>query len=512
MMNERSGSMPNSNDHQPLSNALDEVEEHFRQLVAGVEDYAIFLLTPQGQVATWNQGAERIKGYQAADIIGRHFSTFYPSDAVQAGKPQYELEVAVQTGKFAEEGWRLRRDGSPFWASVTITALKANDGRVRGFLKITRDLTERKETAERLRQSEERFRLLVDGVQDYAIFMLDPQGQVVSWNQGAVRLFGYRADDILGRHFSCFYPGDALAQAKPAWELQQALVYGRIEDEGWRIRRDGPHFWANTIITALYDQQGTLRGFAKVTRDMSERRKVEALLEADRQKNEFLALLAHELRNPLAPIRSAVHLLGQPNLDASMAERARGIVERQIRHMGRLLDDLVDVARLSRGRLELQRERVEVQAAIDHALEATQSLFNERQHQVSVAAASEPLWIHADPMRLEQILVNLLGNAAKYTDPGGRIWIMAEKQAETALIRVKDAGIGIEAVMLPRVFDLFVQAERRTHRSVGGIGIGLTLVRQLADLHGGTVEAFSAGPGKGSEFVVRLPLAKTDGE
>ncbi|MBV9490971.1 MAG: PAS domain-containing sensor histidine kinase [Verrucomicrobia bacterium] len=498
--------MPEPDDLCHLSiNSLGVAEEHFRDLVAAVDDYAIVLLTPDGEIATWNRGAERINGYTAAEIIGRHLSSLYSAEAVKSGTPQHDLEMAAKTGKLVEEGWRARADGSPFWASVTITTLRAKDGRIRGFLQIIRDLTDLKQASERLRQSEERFHLLVEGVQDYAIFMLDPRGRVASWNKGAARMTGYRASEILGRHFSCFYPPEWIAQDKPGWELQQALEHGRVEDEGWRVRRDNTRFWANTIITALYDQQGTLQGFAKITRDMTDRRNIEALLEADRQKNEFLALLAHELRNPLAPIRNAVHVLGQPNLGPVQGERARAMAERQIEQMGRLLDDLLDLARLSRGRLELRLERVDLRAAIGHALETTQTLLQERQHDVTVTAGSTPLWVNADPTRLEQILVNLLSNAAKYTNPRGRIWITAEARADAAIVRVKDSGIGIEAPMLPLIFNLFVQAERRTTRSVGGIGIGLTLVRQLVVLHGGTVEAFSAGLGKGSEFVVRLP-------
>jgi PAS domain S-box-containing protein len=181
-------------------------EEHFREIVAGIEDYAIFLLDARGHVASWNAGAQRLKGYKAEEILGRHFSIFYPPEPLQRGWPEHELKVAAQTGRFLDEGWRLRQDGSRFWAHVTITALKAPTGALRGFLKITRDLTERKQAEEALRQSEERFRLLVEGIQDYAIFMLDPGGRIVSWNRGAERLKGYPRHEILGKHFSIFYP------------------------------------------------------------------------------------------------------------------------------------------------------------------------------------------------------------------------------------------------------------------------------------------------------------------
>jgi PAS domain S-box-containing protein len=254
---------------------LKQSEEHFGQLVAGVRDYAVFLLDRGGHIRTWNAGAERIKGYKADEIIGKHFSTFYPPDAVSSGWPAHELEVASVTGRFEDEGWRVRKDGSRFWANVVITALRDESGEVRGFLKITRDLTDRKQAEEKLRLSEERFRLIVEGVKDYAIFMLDPHGRVATWNAGAERLKGYTAAEIVGQHFSKFYPEDALARGWPDEELRRAAAEGRIEDEGWRVRKDGSRFWANVVITPLRDESGTLRGFAKVTRDLTERREAE---------------------------------------------------------------------------------------------------------------------------------------------------------------------------------------------------------------------------------------------
>jgi PAS domain S-box-containing protein len=488
-----------------------EFQEHFRELVGPVEEYAIFILNTKGEVQSWNAGAERIKGYNAEEIVGRHFSVFYPPESIASGWPEHELRVAEAAGRFGEEGWRMRKDGTRFWASVVITALRNRDGSPRGFLKITRDLTERKLAEEGLRQGEERFRLLIEGVQDYAIFMLDPQGKIASWNVGAERIKGYKADEIIGRHFSVFYPPDAVAQGRPDWELRTALQQGRVEDEGWRLRKDGTQFWANAIITALRDKDGTLRGFAKIVRDMTDRRKIEALQRADRQKNEFLALLAHELRNPLAPIRNALYIMGQPEASAANATRAREIAERQVQHMSRLLDDLIDVARVSRGGMELRREIVDIDIAVASAVEAVHPLVQDSRHQLTVAVPPRTLWVEADPARLEQVLINLLTNAVKYTDPGGHIWVTAAAEGGEVVLRVRDSGIGIDPVMLPRVFELFVQAERRMDRAVGGVGIGLSLVKKLVELHGGSVQAFSAGLGRGTELVVRLPAAKTPG-
>ena len=252
-----------------------EVGELHRLLVTSVQDYAIFALDPDGYILSWNAGAERFKGYSAHEIVGKHFSIFYPKEKVDSGWPDHELREAGRLGHFEDEGWRIRKDGSRFWANVVITALRGETGQLLGFAKVTRDLTERRIAEEALRLSEERFRLLVTSVKDYAIFMLDPNGHVATWNEGAERAKGYRADEIVGKHFSAFYPPDKVKERFPEFELAEALRVGRFEDEGWRVRKDGTQFWANVVITALRDGDGRLIGFGKVTRDLTERRAAE---------------------------------------------------------------------------------------------------------------------------------------------------------------------------------------------------------------------------------------------
>jgi PAS domain S-box-containing protein len=266
----------------------------YRLLAESVRDYAIFALDPAGRVLTWSAGAARIKGYARTEIIGQHFSVFYPREAIAAGKPEWELEVARRSGRLEDEGWRVRKDGSQFWADVVITALHDELGRLVGFAKVTRDLTSRHREEEELRRSEERFRLLVESVRDYAIFMLDPDGRVATWNAGAERIKGYRASEIVGRHFSAFYPHEKVAEAFPQHELEVAARVGRFEDEGWRVRKDGSQFWANVVITALRDRTGHLVGFAKVTRDLTERRASEE--QAQRLAAEEAARVASERR------------------------------------------------------------------------------------------------------------------------------------------------------------------------------------------------------------------------
>ncbi len=250
-------------------------EELFRLLVDSVSDYAIFLLDPDGFITSWNMGAERLKGYKSDEIIGQHFSIFYPPEAQASKWPQQELKSAAAEGRFEDEGWRIRQDGTRFWANVVITALRDKQGTLLGFAKVTRDLTERKIAETILRESEARYRRLVERVKDYAIFMLDAQGNILSWNAGAERLKGYKAAEIIGQHFSIFYPEALRATKWPEYELKMATQEGRFEDEAWRIRKDGSRFWANVVITALRDDNGELVGFSKVTRDMTERKQWE---------------------------------------------------------------------------------------------------------------------------------------------------------------------------------------------------------------------------------------------
>ena len=942
----------------PVSAAgLRESEEHFGQLVSGLRDYAIFLLDREGHILTWNAGAERIKGYRPDEIIGQHFSRFYPAESRSSGWPEHELTVASATGRFEDEGWRIRKDGSRFWANVVLTALRDDPGEVRGFLKVTRDMTDRRQAEEKLRLSEERFRLLVEGVRDYALFMLDPQGYVATWNAGAQQAKGYTADEIIGQHFSIFYPQEAIDRHWPETELRRAAEEGRFEDEGWRVRKDGSQFWANVVITALRDDSGTLRGFAKVTRDMTDRRKAEenarrlleeevarrtaeanaaearmlrdeerrqreqlhvtlssigdavivtdqegkvtflnpvavtltgwtleeatsqpletvfkiinedsrekvenpvdkvfrencivglanhtsvvardgrevpiedsaapirndrgeiigAVLvfrdvtaarrawrdhrylsaivessndaiigndlegkiiswnrgaerlygyseeeilgqslsilvppdhddelpsiihrlregeridqfettrlrkdggrvdvsltvspivdeegrvvgaskiarditamrrhqqtlrfladvsrimgqlldvdstlqkvanlavphvadwcavhiadaqgepqqvtvahadhdkvhlaeelyrsyppsaesshgmrqvmrsgrsvlvaevteemlrtiardeqhleilrqlkprsyacvplktaqtvfgtmtfvfsesgrqytaedlamvedlaqragialenarlyykvrEADRRKDEFLAMLSHELRNPLAPLRSGLEMLA---MDPGEHQDTLKVMQEQVELVVRLVDDLLDVSRIMQGKIDLRKSPCEVAPLIHRTVDTIRALIAAREQQLHLSIPSEPIWISADPVRVVQILENLLNNASKYTDLGGRLELDVQMEGEQVSVTVTDNGVGIDPVLLPQVFELFTQSNRSLDRAQGGLGIGLTLVQRLVEMHHGTVTAHSEGEGHGSSFTVRLP-------
>jgi PAS domain S-box-containing protein len=486
------------------------VDADFRFLVEAVEDYAIFLMDADGIVLTWNKGAQKLKGYTHDEVVGRHFSLFYPQDLLDKAWPDHELSVARQIGRFEDEGWRIRKDGTNFWANVVITRLTGTDGQLRGFSKITRDLTERRNHEELLRMSEERFRLLVEGVKDYAIFMLDTAGYVESWNAGAQKSKGYAAHEIIGKHFSIFYPADMLAKNWPSTELHYALERGQFVDEGWRIRKDGSRFWANVVITAVHDEQGRHRGFAKVTRDMSEVRRVMALEDEGRKMTTFLAMLGHELRNPLAPISNAALLLERGSAESSVAQQTSGIIRRQVNQLNRLVDDLLDVSRITSGKIAMEIKPVRLLDVIAQAVEASRPLIESKSHVLTIEAGAFDPWVSGDRARLVQVVCNLLNNASKFTPANGLIEIRLSAAGDLVELAVKDNGIGIPPPELSNVFNLFVQGEQDVARTHGGLGLGLSLVHQLVTLHSGDVSAFSTGvSGRGCEFVIRLPKIVT---
>jgi PAS domain S-box-containing protein len=485
--------------------AGDVADAMFRLMVDDVTDYAIVLLAPDGRIRSWNAGARRINGFRPDEVIGRPVSMLYPEELLAQDLPARELGVAAEVGRFEGEGWRLRKDGSRFWASVVITALRDADGQLVGYTKIARDLSEQHAHDELLRRSEERFRLLVEGVQDYAIFMLDPTGHIVSWNPGAQKTKGYTAEEIIGRHFSTFYPQDQIDRDWPGQELEFALARGSFEDEGWRLRKDGSRFWASVVITALHDDHGRHIGFAKITRDLSERRRISALEDEGRRITTFIAMLGHELRNPLAPIMNAVSIMQLEHLESARLRLCRDIIARQLQQMVRLIDDLLDVGRITSGKITLDFQPVPLAEVVTDAVEMVQPLIDQHQHQLEVRLDEAAAWVMGDRARLLQIISNLLNNAARYTPPRGRITVTLQRHGANAEISVKDNGPGINPRHLKDIFNLFVQIEHRP--DTGGLGLGLSLVQQLVTLHRGEVSVVSTGEaGKGSEFTVRLPL------
>jgi PAS domain S-box-containing protein len=490
--------------------ALQRSEERFRLMVGSVKDYAIFMLDAQGNVESWNAGAQAIKGYRDSEIIGRHISAFYAPEDAAAGKPQRLLELARQQGRVEDEGWRVRKDGTRFWADVVITSVHDAAGVLQGYTKVTRDLTERRQTDEALRQSEARFRLLVDSVKDYAIFMLDPRGRVATWNKGAERIKGYAPGDIIGQHFSVFYPPEEAASGKCDRELEVALAEGKFEEEGWRVRKDGTRFWAGVVVEPVRDSTGQLVGFAKVTRDLTERRDAEAerlrlaqAQEAIRLRDEFLSIASHELKTPLSAIQLQLQSLlhGAQGLDAKVRNKA----ERAYKGGERLLDlveTLLDVSRIATGRFSLSHSRFDLARSVEEVVER----FREQ-----AARAGCELVLHLDEavpgewdrLRLEQVVTNLLGNALKYA-AGTPVVIAVRADGSNAVLTVADQGPGIPESEWARIFGRFERAASIRH--FGGLGLGLYVVRQIVEGHGGTISVEAVQP-HGARFIVSIPRA-----
>ena len=509
---------------------LRQSEERFKLLVESVRDYAIFMLDPQGHVLTWNAGATRFKGYRAEEIIGQHFSRFYPPEEVARGLPEHELQVAAKEGAFEDEGWRVKKDGSLFWANVVITAMRDTDGELVGFAKVTRDLTQRRAHEEDLRRSEERFRLLIEGVADYAIFMLDPNGRVSTWNMGAERIKGYTADEIIGQHFSIFYPQEAKDSGWPDHELRVAAEKGKFVDTGWRLRKDGTTFWANVTITALRDDAGQLLGFAKLTRDLTQAKRAEAMETANQQreemldaernarmaaqratrlKDEFLATLSHELRTPLSAILGWTQLLLRPDASKGPEQQKRAIevIDRNARAQVKLIDDLLDLSRVMTGKLRLDLHQVSLGSIVEAAVDSARPSADVKGIRLKAILSSNSDIVSADSARLQQVVWNLLTNAIKFTPKGGQVQVLLQRVNSHLELSVSDTGVGIPANYLPHVFDRFSQKDSSTTRAFGGLGLGLAICKQLVELHGGSIRAASLGEGRGATFSVQLPLS-----
>jgi PAS domain S-box-containing protein len=358
----------------------------------------------------------------------------------------------------------------------------------------------------------ESFNLLAVDAREYAIFLLAPDGRLLCWNPGAERLFGYQSHEIIGQHFSLLFSPDDILTGQPEHELKRALDNGRADAVRWQVRKDGTRFWCRATVTPLRDEHKQVQSFARVMHDLTDtqaqdaqKKRADDLADANRGKEEFMALLSHELRNPLSPILNALTILRQMKTNDPIIEQAGDIINRQVMQMVRLVDDLLDISRITKGKLRLTKEKVELRLVANRAAETARPLMDARKHDFSTSLPTEPVWVEADPARLEQIVVNLLNNAAKYTDPGGLIRMNVSQEGAEAVIRVRDNGVGIPPEMLPRIFDLFTQVDGEVSRSHGGLGIGLALVRTLVEMQEGRVQAKSGGLGKGSEFTVKLP-------
>jgi PAS domain S-box-containing protein len=497
-------------------------DQLFRILVQGVVDYAIFLLDPDGRVTTWNTGAERITGFRPEEVVGSHFTRFYVEEDRAARLPQQALRSAAETGAYASQGWQLRKDGSRFWASLVIDAIRDEAGRLIAFAKVTRDMTEQVEAQSALRDSEERFRLLVQGVTDYAIYMLDPDGNITNWNVGGERIKGYSEEEIIGKHFSIFYTEEDRARGAPAVTLGTAAREGRFEGEGWRVRRDGTRFWAGVVVDRILDKDGKLLGFAKITRDMTEKRAAEEELEkaraalAQSQKMEAVGQLtggvAHDFNNLLTVITNSLDLLAGPLRDESLKQRVIDAAQRAADRGAKLTQQLLAFSR----RQSLRPEIHDVNRLIE-GFEAVLRRACPEPIEFALGLSRSPASADIDAAQFETALLNLVVNARDAMPQGGQLRIATGRKTveqrhaaamsdiapgEYVTVSVADSGEGMSAEVSRRAFEPFF-----TTKEVGrGSGLGLSQVYGFVTQSGGHV-AIDSRPGGGTTVTLYLPAA-----
>ncbi|MFD2740589.1 PAS domain S-box protein [Sulfitobacter aestuarii] len=482
-------------------------------LIRSVTDYAIFMLDTEGHVASWNTGAERLKGYTPEEIIGQHFSCFYLPEDRAAGLPETVLATALGEGSFQAQGWRLRKDGSRFWANIvvepTFDANEVHDG----FVKITRDFNEQRRTEEALRKSEERFRLLVKGVTDYAIYMLDPKGRVSSWNAGAERFKGYTEDEILGAHFSRFYPPEDREAGVPQRALATAAEEGRFEAEGWRLRKDGERFWAHVVIDPIYNDDGLLLGYTKITRDLTERKRAAEALEQSQeqlhqaQKMEAIGQLtggvAHDFNNLLSAVIGSLRIAQKRLkkgedvdifLDNAIEAAERGAT---------LTQRLLAFAR----KQELKLAPTDIVASLSDMIELLQhTIGSNLTIRTEFPAALAP--VMTDPTQLELAVMNLVVNARDAMPEGGEITLrvdmvdMPESEERFVRLAIEDQGQGMDKATLDRAFEPFFTTKERGK----GTGLGLPMVKGMVEQSGGRLFLHSQ-PGEGTTAEILLPVA-----
>jgi PAS domain S-box-containing protein len=499
-------------------------EGRYRLLVDAVTDYAIYLLDAQGIVSSWNTGAQRFKGWTEAEIVGQHFSRFYADEDREAGLPQIALATAAREGRFEGEGWRVRKDGTRFWAHVVIDAVRDPQGRLIGYAKVTRDLSERKVAAELIKRSQDQFNLLVQNVTDYAIYLIDTQGLVSSWNLGAQRIKGYRPEEIIGSHFSRFYTAEDRARGLPALALDTAHKVGRFEGDGWRVRKDGTRFWANVVLDRVVDPEGQVIGFAKITRDMTEKREAAHQLEVAReaffqsQKMDAIGQLtggvAHDFNNLLMAVLASLALIRKrlPDdpktlglLDNALrgAKRGTALTQRMLAFARRqaLRPVAVNPADLVHGMSDLLRSSLGPGIRLE------------------VRIAPELHLVKADQNQLELALLNLAVNSRDAMPGGGRIVIAGREEDVIAgsrgklaagryiCLSVTDDGEGMDADTLSRATEPFF-----TTKGVGkGTGLGLSMVDGLAAQSGGAL-VIKSQKDVGTTAELWLPVARVEDE
>jgi PAS domain S-box-containing protein len=483
--------------------SLREKSEWLRIALASIAD-GVISTDADGRVTYMNGVAEALTGWRLSEAGGRVLSDVFHIVNQESRRPVENPALrALREGKvvgLANHTVLIARDGIERPIDDSAAPMRDESGTVLGVVLVFRDVSERR-SAEEVKA---RLAAIVESSQD-AIVSKTLDGVIRTWNAGAERLFGYSAEEAVGQPITLIIPPERQDDERAI--LERLCRGERIEHfETVRVAKDGRRLEISLSISPLRDAHGRIIGASKVARDITERKRAEeALRDADRRKDEFLALLAHELRNPLVPLRNGLQVMRLAAGNEKVVAEARAMMERQLGHMVRLIDDLLDVSRMSRDKIELRRDRVSLEEIVSNAVESARPAIEARRHDLQISLPDEPVHFDADLTRLAQVFSNLLTNSAKYTEPGGRIWLTAELQGPRAIVSVRDTGIGIPAEDLPRIFDMFSQLDRNLERASGGLGIGLALVKGLVEMHGGDVSAESAGDGKGSTFTVRLP-------
>jgi len=471
------------------------------------------------RITYWNKGAEKMYGYSRAEAVGRQPAQLLRSEYPM---PLEQIEAQLEAaGRWEGELRHIRKDGRELIVASR-WALKADPaGRPVAVLEINSDVTEAREAASELERSQAMLGLLVSGVLDYAIFALDPEGRVITWNEGAQRIKGYSAEEVLGRHFSIFYPEEEVRAGRPSWELVVAAGEGRYEDIGWRLRSDGSTFWAHVVITSLRDESGELRGFAKVTRDLTaqkaeedrkadERRREAEQLRAhaermgrlEQSKAEFLNLASHELRGPLTVVRGYVSMMEDGSIGADQVPRVSRLLAGKLAQMELLIQQMLETARLEHDSIDIQSETVDLDALARDQIDTFRPLAGERE--IALRSPAGPVLVKGDRARLATIVGNLLDNAIKYSPDGGPIDCLVDAGGGRGFISVRDHGVGIAKDDMALLFTRFGRLPTDLNRSIPGTGLGLFLCREIARRHGGDILVESK-PGAGSRFTLSLP-------
>jgi PAS domain S-box-containing protein len=491
-------------------------EHKFEMLIAGIRDYAIYMLDPAGNVSSWNAGAERFMGYAIDEVLGTHFSRFHTPEDQAAGIPEQSVQVALNEGKYESEGWRVRKDGARFWASVLMDRVLDKEGHLVGFAKITRDITERKKMQEELLESERRFRILVQGVTDYAIYMLSPTGEVTNWNSGAERIKGYKAFEVMGRNFSMFYTSEDREAGVPKRALATAEREGKFESEGWRVRKDGTRFWAHVVVDAVRSESGELVGFAKITRDITEKRRAAESLEQARaalfqaQKMEAIGQLtggiAHDFNNLLHVLSSGLDVL---EMQAPNSMQVIDTLRRAVERGATMTQQLLAFAR--------QQPLAPRMCNVNHLITGFEPVMRgaiTSSIKFDIDLADDLAEVMVDEARLEAALLNLVVNARDAMPGGGKITLATSnvtlgpgeagtlQPARYVRISVIDNGQGMSAETRRKAFEPFYST-----KDVGrGTGLGLSQVHGFVVQSGGEVILHSE-EGQGTTVEMYFPLA-----